>query len=35
MFKTKLVNSNATTSKSPKLNNVPVNLVDVVITCRQ
>ncbi len=36
MFKTKLVNSNATTtSKSPKIDNVPINVVVVVTIYKQ
>jgi hypothetical protein len=35
MFKTKLVNSSATTPKLPKIDNVPINVVVFVTTCSQ
>jgi hypothetical protein len=35
MLKTKLVNYNATTSKPPKINNVPINVVATITTHNQ
>jgi len=36
MFRTKLVSYNATTtSKPPKINNMPINVVTAITTCSQ